>query len=626
MKKNLFKRAASFATAAAVTASAAVSVLSVSPAIEVSAANADTTDYAKALQYSLYFYDANMCGDEVDEHSHVTWRGDCHTYSDVVGGFHDAGDHVMFGMPQGYSAATIGWSYYEYKDVYEELGLTTHFKIISDHFNQYFKDCTTLSNGSVTNFMYEAGEGNTDHSYWDVPEKQTQSQWGRCLWTSNGASNIAAQYAASLAISYMNFGNQEDLTYAKALFDFANKYRSNYSVSFYASSDCVDEVAWAAGWLYLATKDSSYKSIFSSTKPSYVGWTYCWDNMSLGCAILDGYINNNWSTAGSYISEKVNSSQSSYWFLQQWGSARYNAALQFCALVVSKNSSSYDFTSWAKWQMTYLLGGNGAKACFLTGLGDNSAKYPHHRAASGLVGWDGTYGFNNNTTYGPDGHTLIGALVGGPTSADGSYTDSVKDAVANEVAIDYNAGFVGAAAGLYDVYGTGSVVTYINDEIEVCLDTQAAQTYAITASGTNCNINLSATEAEEGATVSFTLSPTISNYNDPTVTVTTASGTTISCNNSNGTYSFTMPASAVTVSAEYTEAATIIWGDANGDGIVNSIDATMVTRHALKVLTLSDEAQACSDVNGDGVINSIDATIITRYALKVITVFPVETA
>ena len=67
----------------------------------------------------------------------------------------------------------------------------------------------------------------------------------------------------------------------------------------------------------------------------------------------------------------------------------------------------------------------------------------------------------------------------------------------------------------------------------------------------------------------------------------------------------------------------IIYGDANGDGIVNSIDATMVTRHALQVLTLSDAAQSCCDVNLDGAINSIDATIITRYSLKVISSLPV---
>ena len=60
-------------------------------------------DYARLLQYSLYFYDANMCGDQVDENSAYTWRSDCHTSDgNFTGGFHDAGDHVMFGLPQGY--------------------------------------------------------------------------------------------------------------------------------------------------------------------------------------------------------------------------------------------------------------------------------------------------------------------------------------------------------------------------------------------------------------------------------------------------------------------------------------------------------------------------------------------
>ena len=102
-------------------------------------------DYARALQYSMYFYDANMCGTEVEEHNRLSWRGNCHTYDakvplhpideknnginlsedlitkykdyldpdgdgfvDVAGGFHDAGDHVEFGMPENYSAATLG--------------------------------------------------------------------------------------------------------------------------------------------------------------------------------------------------------------------------------------------------------------------------------------------------------------------------------------------------------------------------------------------------------------------------------------------------------------------------------------------------------------------------------------
>ena len=37
-------------------------------------------DYARALQYSLYFYDANMCGDDVEGKNLLPWRGNCHTY------------------------------------------------------------------------------------------------------------------------------------------------------------------------------------------------------------------------------------------------------------------------------------------------------------------------------------------------------------------------------------------------------------------------------------------------------------------------------------------------------------------------------------------------------------------
>ena len=37
-------------------------------------------NYARLLQYSMYFYDANMCGTDVSENTQYTWRGDCHTY------------------------------------------------------------------------------------------------------------------------------------------------------------------------------------------------------------------------------------------------------------------------------------------------------------------------------------------------------------------------------------------------------------------------------------------------------------------------------------------------------------------------------------------------------------------
>ncbi len=56
-------------------------------------------------------------------------------------------------------------------------------------------------------------------------------------------------------------------------------------------------------------------------------------------------------------------------------------------------------------------------------------------------------------------------------------------------------------------------------------------------------------------------------------------------------------------------------GDANGDGAVDTADAVLVMRHALNLITLSDEAAALCDMNGDGEITILDATLVMRAAL-----------
>ena len=103
---NIFKRLKAVAVGTALTATALISPFTA----QVDKADAAVSiNYAKALQYSLYLYDANMCGPDVGETSQLDWRDDCHTYDssvstpygtlDLSGGFHDAGDHVKFNHP-----------------------------------------------------------------------------------------------------------------------------------------------------------------------------------------------------------------------------------------------------------------------------------------------------------------------------------------------------------------------------------------------------------------------------------------------------------------------------------------------------------------------------------------------
>lgn len=202
--KSLKKRALSLALCGSLLAGA-IGIPSVS---NVSAA-AEEANFARALQYSIYFYDANMCGTDVSENNRYNWRGDCHTYDaevplnstatnlsdsflqqyqsildpdgdgyiDVSGGFHDAGDHVKFGMPENYAASTLGWGYYEFRDAYQKTGQDDHIETILRYFNDYLMKCTFLDdNGNVVAHCYQVGDGDIDHSYWNAPEVDTMSR------------------------------------------------------------------------------------------------------------------------------------------------------------------------------------------------------------------------------------------------------------------------------------------------------------------------------------------------------------------------------------------------------------------------------------------------------------------
>ncbi|MDE6678158.1 MAG: glycoside hydrolase family 9 protein [Ruminococcus sp.] len=474
MHKNNMKRIKSAVVSSVIAVSAMATPLS-AVVMNASAAN---DNYAKLLQYSLYFYDANMCGKQAGSTSALTWRDNCHTSDEVDGGYHDAGDHVKFGLPAGYSASTLGWSYYEFKDAFAGTGQGNHLKTVTDYFATFFKNSTTLSGDNVTNFVYQVGDGGADHAEWCAPEVQGASS-RKTFSTSSGASDIAASYAAALAVNYVNFGNAEDLKYAKALFNFSTQYNQKATDGvggFYDSWDYYDDQAWAAGWLYIATNDNTYKDFLNTyMNTSDAGssgmdggkWgiysTMSWNNVSMGAGILQAEITGDsadWKKVTDYLNGH-GAGSNDYYFETQWGSARYNTSQQMVALVATKHGAA-SYNDWAKGQMDYIMGNKGvggsSPVCFVVGFADNSAKNPHHRAASGYSSFDE---MGDNTQISSKGHVLVGALVGGPVSQGGEYHDEVKDYTSNEVTLDYNATLVGASAGLYSVYKTGTPDTSI---------------------------------------------------------------------------------------------------------------------------------------------------------------------
>ena len=62
----------------------------------------------------------------------------------------------------------------------------------------------------------------------------------------------------------------------------------------------------------------------------------------------------------------------------------------------------------------------------------------------------------------------------------------------------------------------------------------------------------------------------------------------------------------------------IVWGDANGDGQVNTKDATRILRYYAGLISDSEIDLVAADVNGDGNVNTKDATRILRYYAELI--------
>lgn len=494
-------------------------------------------NYAKALQYSIYFYDGNMCGTGVSENNLYQWRGDCHTYDaqvplqpmadnvgtnlsqsfideyreildpdgdgyvDVSGGFHDAGDHVKFGMPENYAASTLGWGYYEFRDSYAKTGQDDHIETILRYFNDYLMKCTFRNaDGDVIAHCYQVGDGDIDHAYWNAPEIDTMARPAFFLTEDKPQTDYVASAAASLAINYLNFKDTdptyaaESLDYAKALFRFAQTHEKQLSDNadgpkqYYVSSKWEDDYCWAAAWLYKITGDMQYLEEIYPYYDYYAApcYVYCWNDMWSGVQCILGEISeetplnvgeytypnfiddykvaankspyeemNCWDSVekaiNTYMTGGIGTiTPAGYFWLNTWGSARYNTAAQLVALVYDKynnNGQPSEYSEWAKEQMQYLMGNNPLNRAYIVGYSEDAAKYPHHRAASGLTKCEDTR---------EQRHVLYGALVGGPDASD-QHNDVTADWTYNEVTIDYNAAFVGACAGLYEYFGDDSM-------------------------------------------------------------------------------------------------------------------------------------------------------------------------
>ncbi|ORX75060.1 cellulase Cel9A precursor [Anaeromyces robustus] len=435
---------------------------------------AKSQDYARHIELSLLFYEAQRSG-KLPENNRIYWRHDSMLDAgsdhgvDLTGGYYDAGDNVKFNFPGAASLTLLAWSAIDYADGYKKAD---QWKYILDAVRwgaDYFVKCHTGKN----ELYVQVGDGQIDHGYWYPPEYIQYKHSSYKITASAPGSEVAGDTASFLAASSILF-KEENPTYSATLlkhaieiYDFADKYRGEYTKAvpdaqgFYANwSGFLDELAFGALWLYRATGDESYMQKFSTIADAKYG-----EQDSKAYGISTGPISWDDKRPGAYILAAMVTGeekrlQQAYWYcdsiltqpktrgglwydasLSQWGSNRYasNAAAMlamFANYLPKSDPKRSKYVDFVKKQTDYILGDNPAKINYVVGAEASSPKAVHHRAASG------TYDSQDTNAKPTDYNifTLWGALAGGPGPKD-EYTDSRKNYQMNEVALDYNAGF-----------------------------------------------------------------------------------------------------------------------------------------------------------------------------------------
>lgn len=495
------------------------------------AAESSKYNYAEALQKSMFFYEVQQCG-ELPDWNEVSWRADCMVNDEVPGGWFDAGDHIKFTLTNAYTATMLAWGIYAYKDAVKKAGL---YELYMNNLQWGLDYVAACDRG--TKVVSTIADDAFDHVWWGSAEVYMAKyvlKGGKDPrpFDETTSTTTVGEMAAALAAGYLVFKDENPtlaenyLTHAKSLFKLADSTRSNkgqgVQKTYYnteqsgTEADYMDELFYAANWLYMATGDKSYlDKCVSDYIPAYplenqstdrkFTWGMCWDDKSQAAALLYAYNTGDeewidqvyrhleyWTTG--YNGKQITYTPDGLAWLFNWGATRHATTTAFMAKFACDTIFKDDaekcskYNEFAKKQVDYCLGDNKLGMSYVLGMGEKNPKSWHHRTSSGV--WDDKWSELGKTK--EYAHTLYGALEGGP-GQDGSFKDEVNAYENTEVAIDYNAGYTACLCALIDDYGGEKLANFPPVEtpkwdefyMEACINQSSGSYTEIKANTTN---------------------------------------------------------------------------------------------------------------------------------------------
>ncbi|HEX2956227.1 MAG TPA: glycoside hydrolase family 9 protein [Chitinispirillaceae bacterium] len=402
--------------------------------------------------------------------ANATHGGDNYNGSPLDGGWYDAGDYVKFGMNLGYTVYCLlkGFDYFPggYSDEFgfdhsnspnKVPDILDEVKFATDYL------CKAVINENTV--VLDVGDGNSDHS---LPITQRANndagRSGNDIKLCTGA-DIPLTYAACLALMSTLY-RKYDATYAdkcldkaKVAFAFGKKkvdaggesnlyckpqgdfydYEKDTKTGLYMNRDISDRMVAAGIELYRAsnkTGDPVYKEWAKKGVPggfNCVGFELIGPLASIeiwrqglggygGLSGNVGFLKNHIQESGAFKGVFQNNG---------WGTAADvgTAAFEFgLAYVVTANQTDRDnYLSLCKTHIDWVTGNNSLKRSFVCGVGTNPPTSIHYRSSAKA--------------------SIPGAVVSGPDPS-GNWENNGDRYEFTEVAINYNAGLVGAVGFL----------------------------------------------------------------------------------------------------------------------------------------------------------------------------------
>ena len=452
--------------------------------------------YSRAYYLAMRSYYGQRCGTAVDlgpefpgyKHDACHLEGGYHASSGKTGahsskgGWHDAGDYGRYVVNSGISTGTLLWTW-------EMFG--PRLRNVKLNLPESGNGTPDILNEIRWNLDWMLSMQDDDGGVWHkqtserfcgfiMPEKDTLVSYvigtGKEPFKSSCATGDFAAVMAIAARAYKPF----QAAYAEKCLRAARQawtwLEKNTNIAFnnpqgvgtgaYGDGNCADERLWAAAELHRATGDEAYHKYFlehyadfrKSIRPAgpqtwgnvanLALWTYVLGNGKDAAAA--GAIRQDSLAAADEIAKRTpangyRNSMTSRDYIWGSNSVAANYGMQLLVANAFKNDPRY--VEAAVDNLHYLLGRNTFSLSWVTLVGENSFRHPHHRpsgADSNAEPWPGLLSGGPNAR--PQDPAMRSKLATGLPPAK-MYLDDQEAYAANEVAINWNAPLVFVLAG-----------------------------------------------------------------------------------------------------------------------------------------------------------------------------------